>query len=95
MKRTASDEVREKGSVSHVRLGRTYVPHKQAASRDSVQLLSHVQLFATPWTATCQASLSITNHHNYINGFIWKLENNNFKECLVIFIAENGLLTAL
>ena len=26
-----------------------------------VQLLSHVQLFATPWTATCQASLSITN----------------------------------
>ena len=28
---------------------------------DSVQLLSHFQLFATPWTATCQASLSITN----------------------------------
>ena len=23
--------------------------------------LSHVQLFATPWTAACQASLSITN----------------------------------
>ena len=27
----------------------------------SVQPLSHVQLFATPWTAPCQASLSITN----------------------------------
>ena len=27
----------------------------------SVQLLSPVQLFATPWTAACQASLSITN----------------------------------
>ena len=27
----------------------------------SVQPLSHVQLFATPWTAACQASLSITN----------------------------------
>ena len=27
----------------------------------SVQLLSHVQLFATPWTAACQTSLSITN----------------------------------
>ena len=26
----------------------------------AVQLLSHVQLFATPWTATCQASLSPT-----------------------------------
>ena len=27
----------------------------------SVQSLSRVWLFATPWTATCQASLSITN----------------------------------
>ena len=27
----------------------------------SVYLLSHVRLFATPWTAACQASLSITN----------------------------------
>ena len=27
----------------------------------SVQLLSHVWLFATPWTTSCQASLSITN----------------------------------
>ena len=27
----------------------------------SVQSLSHVRLFATPWIAACQASLSITN----------------------------------
>ena len=27
----------------------------------SVQSLSHVRLFATPWTAACQASLSIIN----------------------------------
>ena len=27
----------------------------------SVQLLNHVRLFATPWTAASQASLSITN----------------------------------
>ena len=26
----------------------------------SIQSLSHVQLFATPWIAACQASLSIT-----------------------------------
>ena len=32
----------------------------------SVQLLSRVQLFATPWTATCQASLSITNSRNLL-----------------------------
>ena len=30
----------------------------------SVQSLSHVWLFATPWTTTCQASLSITNSQN-------------------------------
>ena len=28
----------------------------------SVQSLSPVQLFVIPWTAACQASLSITNH---------------------------------
>ena len=27
----------------------------------TVQLLSHVRLFATPWTAACQAYMSITN----------------------------------
>ena len=30
----------------------------------SVQLLSRVRLFATPWIAACQASLSITNSQN-------------------------------
>ena len=32
----------------------------------SVQLLSCVQLFATPWTAACQASLSITNSRSLL-----------------------------
>ena len=32
----------------------------------STQLLSHVQLFATPWTAACQASLSITNYRSLL-----------------------------
>ena len=32
----------------------------------SVQLLSHVQLFATPWTAARQASLSITNYQSLL-----------------------------
>ena len=32
----------------------------------SVQLLSHVQLFATPWTATRQASQSITNSQSLL-----------------------------
>ena len=32
----------------------------------SVQLLSHVQLFATPWTAAYQASLSITRSQSLL-----------------------------
>ena len=32
----------------------------------SIQLLSHVQLFANPWTAAHQASLSITNSQNLL-----------------------------
>ena len=33
----------------------------------SVQSLSRVRLFVTPWTAACQASLSITNSRSYSN----------------------------
>ena len=32
----------------------------------SVQLLSRVWLFVTPWTAACQASLSITNSWSFL-----------------------------
>ena len=35
---------------------------KTKVPRYSVQLLSRVQLFATPWIVACQASLSITFH---------------------------------
>ena len=35
-------------------------------SVQSVQLLSHVWLFATPWTAVHQASLSITNSQSLL-----------------------------
>ena len=32
----------------------------------SVQFISYVQLFATPWTAVCQASLFITNSRSLL-----------------------------
>ena len=35
-------------------------------SVSSVQLLSHVWLFVTPWTAACQASLSIANSQSLL-----------------------------
>ena len=36
-------------------------PDKKKPILSSVQSLSHVQQFVTPWTAACQASLFITN----------------------------------
>ena len=40
----------------------------------SVQSLSHVWLFATPWIATCQASLSITNSRSLLKLMSIELE---------------------
>ena len=42
------------------RVGKTTRPFS-AVQFSSVQSLSHVRLFVTPWIAACQASLSITN----------------------------------
>ena len=39
----------------------TFYHNKKEEYLSSLQLLSHVQLFTTPWTAARQASLSITN----------------------------------
>ena len=39
----------------------TKLRSRHLAPFSSVQSLSHVRLFATPWIAACQASLSITN----------------------------------
>ena len=41
-------------------------PPKHSVLFSSVQLLSHVRLFATPWTAAPQASLSITNSQSLL-----------------------------
>ena len=42
------------------------VPLQDVNKFSSVQLLSHVQLFVTPWIAACQASLSITNSQSLL-----------------------------
>ena len=41
-------------------------PVRSFENISSVQSLSRVQLFVTPWTAACQASLSITNSRNLL-----------------------------
>ena len=46
----------------------SYYPafYPEASSLSSVQSLSRIQLFATPWTGACQASLSITNSQSLL-----------------------------
>ena len=39
---------------------------QSGAFYDSVQSLSHVRLFVIPWTAACQAFLSITNSRSLL-----------------------------
>ena len=39
---------------------------EESVQFSSIQLLHHVQLFVTPWTAACQASLSVTNSQSLL-----------------------------
>ena len=52
----------------------------------SVHFLSHVQLFATPWTAACQASLSITNSQSLLKPMSIELviPSNHLILCLLL-----------
>ena len=55
-------------STGHLQIGHqwSHQYHLGCFKFSSVHLLSCVQLFATPWTATCQASLSITNSESLL-----------------------------
>ena len=53
--------VLEKGNAHLKRMCITGLPLLLCCFACSVQSLSHVWLFVTPWTAVCQASLSITS----------------------------------
>ena len=54
----------------------------------SVQLLSHVQLFVTPWTAACQASLSITNSWSLLKPMSIKsvMSSSNLILCCLLLL---------
>ena len=49
----------------------------------SVQSLSHVWLFATPWTAACQASMSVTNSQSLLKlmPIVSVMTSNDFILC--------------
>ena len=59
--------------------------HNSHCSQDvaAVQLLSCVQLFATPWTATHQASLSISNSRSLLKltSIEWVMPSNHLILC--------------
>ena len=54
----------------------------------SVQLLSHVQLYATPWTAAHEASLSITNFQSLLKFMSIEsvMPSNNLILCCPLFL---------
>ena len=54
----------------------------------SVQSFSHVRLFAMPWTAACQASLSITNSWSLLKlmSFEWVMPSNHLILCLPLLL---------
>ena len=43
-----------------------YFCGQESSRRNGEALISHVQLFVTSWTATCQSSLSITNSRSLL-----------------------------
>ena len=59
-----------------------------SAQFSSVQLLSCVQLFVTPWTAACQASLSITNSQSLLKfmSFESVMQSNHLILCRPLFL---------
>ena len=57
--------------------------------KSSVQSFSRVWFFVTPWTAACQASLSITNSQSLLKLMTIKLMmpfNRLFLSCLLLFL---------
>ena len=59
---------RQSGSDTIIFLNKYIQPNiiRSSVQFSSVQLLSHVRLFATPWLVECQASLSITNSRSLL-----------------------------
>ena len=57
----------------------------------SVQSLSRVQLFATPWTAACQTSLSITNSQSLLKLMSIKsvMPSNHLILCRPLLLLRN------
>ena len=60
----------------------------QSIQISSVQMLSHLQLFVTPWTAACQASLSITDSQSLLKlmSIEWVMPSNHLILCCPLLL---------
>ena len=60
----------------------------------SVQSLSDVLLFVTPWTTACQASLSITNSQSLkLMSIVSVMPSNHFILCRPLLLPSSNFLT--
>ena len=68
--------------------GPPVICHDAGPSSGSVQLLSHVRLFVTPWTAAPQASLSITNTRSLLKSMSIEsmMPSNHLILCRSLFL---------
>ena len=66
----------------------TFKPYHSGPQPCSVQSLSSVLLFETPWTATCQASLSITNSWSLLKlmSIEWVIPSNHLILCCSLLL---------
>ena len=64
-----------KGDAAHAQKDSLGVKKEEAPPHSSVQSVSHVWLFGTPWTAAHQAFLSITNSQGLLDAKAPSLES--------------------
>ena len=85
----ATPAVGEDGGWGHLFIGSSRLQFS------SVQLLSYVRLFATPWTAAHQASLSITNSQSLLKLMSIKLvmPSNHLTLCRPLLLLPSIFLS--
>ena len=69
--------------LTHSVVSDSWQPHAFLAVQ---LLLSHVQLFVTPWTAACQASLSITNSQSLFKLMSFESSNHLILCCPLLLL---------
>ena len=81
LKSLQTNDLWHQGVINNKGLVIIWIGTSQVAQFSSVQSLSHVQLFATPWITADQASLSITNSWRAL---IWKSKYTSWTNQVIL-----------